>query len=135
MLGRLLPLEALGNCRPGVDVMCGTRLCLVSGEWHIGWELPLTTQVQPLAFVPGFEVQFPAYLVAVFLFPLFYGAWRFVLLHALAGPVLAMLTTSDPREMPAVWCLFSIGILLIVLSPTVRYGVMRANRPASPAGT
>lgn len=133
LLGRLLPWEALGHCEPGVDVMCGTRMCLVSGDWHIGWELPLTAQVQPLAGVLGLNVQFPAYLVAVFLLPLLYGAWRFVLLHALAGPILAMLTTSDPREMPAVWCLFSIGILLIVLSPSVRYRAMRAHRLASPA--
>ncbi|WP_068113819.1 DUF5765 domain-containing protein [Tropicimonas marinistellae] len=129
ILGRLLPWDALGQCRPGLDVMCGTPMCLVSGDWHIGWQLPLTAQFQPFAGALGVDVQFPAYLVAVFLFPLFYGAWRFVAMHTVAGPALAMLITDDPREMPAVWCLFSIGILLITLSPSVRYRAMRAHRP------
>jgi len=33
--------------------------------------------------------------------------------------------------MPAVWCLFSIGILMIGLSPFVRYSVMGAHRPVN----
>jgi hypothetical protein len=49
--------------------------------------------------------------------PLFYGAWRLVLFHALAGPILAGFLTSDQGEMPAIWCLFSIGLVLMSLSP------------------
>ena len=71
-------------------------------------------------------VQFPAYLLAGFILPLVYGAWRLVLFHAITGPVLAAMLTSDPNEMPAIWCLFSIGIILISLSPTIRHRVMGA---------
>jgi hypothetical protein len=125
LLLRLVPAEAFGQCRQG-DVRCGSRLCLVSGEWHIGWEVPLND----LPRVLGLPVQFPAYLFAVFALPLVYGAWRFALLHALSGPILASMLTGNPNEMPAIWCLFSIGIILIALSPTVRFRVFGAARPA-----
>ena len=125
LVARLLPFEALGHCRPG-DTLCGPALCLVSGDWHIGWELPLNAG----AALWGLEVQFPAYVLAVFVLPLVYGAWRFVVFHAIAGPILASLLTQDPNEMPAVWCLFSIGIILFGLSPFIRHRVMGAYLPA-----
>jgi hypothetical protein len=125
LLFRLVPLEAVGTCQPG-DVLCGVRLCLVSGTWHIGWEVPLNDLPRSL----GLTVQFPAYVLAVFVLPLAYGAWRFVLFHALAGPILADILSDNPLETPAIWCLFSIGIILIALFPRVRYGVMGAARPA-----
>ncbi len=61
-----------------------------------------------------------------FILPLVYGAWRFVLFTYVAGPVAAITLTTDPNEMPAIWCLFSIGLLLISLSPLVRHRVMGA---------
>ena len=64
---------------------------------------------------------FPTYLLVAFLLPLAYGAWRLVVFHALAGPILASALTDNPNEMPAIWCLFSIGILLIGLSPMIRH--------------
>ena len=127
LLARLLPWPALGQCQPG-DVLCGAAFCLVSGEWHIGWEVPLNDMWQSLF---GLPVQFPGYMAAAFLLPLFYGAWRFLVFTFVAGPFLAGLLTSDPNEMPAVWCLFSIGLLVISLSPAIRHGVMGAHRPAA----
>jgi hypothetical protein len=118
---RLLPLEAVGGCAPG-EILCGTDWCLRSGEWHIAWEVPLNGLPSYL----GIPFQFPAYLTAVFLLPLVYGAWRFVAFHALAGPIVALLSTRDPNEMPAIWCFFSIGILAISLSPFIRQRVMGA---------
>ena len=115
LLFRLVPLDALGTCRPG-DVLCGPAWCLVSGNWHIAWEVPLNDLPRTL----GIPVQFPAYLAAVFLLPLTYGSWRFVVFHAVFGPILALALTNDPNEMPAVWCLFSIGILIAGLSPELR---------------
>jgi hypothetical protein len=127
MILRLVPAEAFGQCQPGHS-LCGSRLCLVSGEWHIGWEVPLNDLPRLLGLS---VVQFPAYLLAVFVLPLVYGAWRLVLFHALAGPILASMLTGNPNEMPAIWCLFSIGIILIALSPTVRFRVFGAARPAA----
>ncbi|NEO26983.1 MAG: hypothetical protein F6K03_08820, partial [Kamptonema sp. SIO4C4] len=73
------------------------------------------------------------YFFAVFLLPIVYGAWRLALFHLLAGPVAARMLTSNPSEMPAIWCLFSIGIVLIALSPPIRHGVFRAAKPAGTA--
>ena len=126
---RLVPVEFLGRCLPG-DVLCGVDWCLRSGNWHIAWEVPLNGGPAAL----GITGQFPAYILAVFVLPLLYGSWRFVLFHLAAGPILALLLTDDPNEMPAVWCLFSIGIILISLSPFVRHRVLGA-RVASQALT
>lgn len=118
MLMQLYPLDWAGPCRPGAT-LCAERLCLVSGTWHIAWDIPYNGLMIPFEDWLGTGGSFPTYLVAVFVVPLAYGAWRFVLFHLLAGPVLATLLTSNPNEMPAVWCLFSIGILLIGLSPAI----------------
>lgn len=120
---KALPIDALGACRPG-SPLCGAVTCLFSGEWHIGWLLPLN------GLFNGAVPQFPSYFFAVFALPLLYGAWRFVIFHALAGPIAASLLTSNPSETPAIWCLFSIGLTLIALTPPIRYGLMRAPRPA-----
>ena len=123
LLLRLVPIEAVGPCRPG-DVLCGVRWCLVSGEWHIGWEVPLNDLPRWLGLGAA---QFPAYIAAAFVLPLVYGAWRFVLFHLCAGPLLAMALTSDPNEMPAIWCLLSIGIVLVAISPLIRMRVLGAR--------
>ena len=122
---RLAPIEAFGTCAPG-DVLCGPAWCLRSGEWHIAWEIPLNGLPSYL----GVPFQFPSYMLSVFALPLVYGAWRFVLFHIIAGPMLALTMTSDPNEMPAIWCLFSIGILFIGLSPFIRHKIMAARAPA-----
>ncbi|NNK78118.1 MAG: hypothetical protein HKP40_05335 [Litoreibacter sp.] len=119
MVAQILPVEAYGTCRPG-GPLCGASLCTVSGEWHIAWHIPYNGLVLPFEDWLGYHPGFPSYTLAVFLVPLLYGAWRFVLFHALAGPILAGFLTQDPNEMPAIWCLFSIGILLIGMSSFIR---------------
>lgn len=119
---QLAPMSAFGPCVPGTP-LCGAALCTVSGTWHIAWDIPYNGLMAPVDAAFGMASGFPQYLAAVFVLPLVYGAWRFVLVHALAGPVLAWGLTSDPNEMPAVWCLFSIGIICIALSPAVRRSV------------
>jgi hypothetical protein len=74
----------------------------------------------PLRAIDPSLGRFPTYVVAAFLVPLVYGAWRFVLFHALAGPILAFQLTGNANEVPAIWCLFSIGIVLMGLSPWLR---------------
>ena len=127
LLLRLVPFDWAGACSPG-DPLCGTRFCTVSGSWHIGWEMPLNDMWARLGMPFADIVPFPFYMASVFLLPLFYGAWRFVVFHALAGPLLARSLTDNPNEMPAIWCLFSIGILLIGLSPIVRARVFGTVR-------
>lgn len=115
MLLQLYPFDWAGTCRPG-STLCGPTLCTVSGDWHIGWEVPFNGLMTPIEQILGIEAAFPTYAIAAFLLPLCYGAWRFAVFHALLGPVLAELLTNDPREMPAIWCLFSVGIVLLSLS-------------------
>ncbi|WP_245626859.1 DUF5765 domain-containing protein [Aestuariivita boseongensis] len=119
MLVQIAPVPALGDCAPG-SPLCGERWCTVSGDWHIAWDVPYNGLLVPLDKALGMSSGFPSYMVAAFLLPLLYGAWRFVLMHALAGPILAASLTTNPNEMPAVWCLFSIAILLIGLSAPIR---------------
>ena len=119
MLLQLYPFSWAGSCQAGAS-LCGSILCTISGEWHIAWSVPYNDLMLPLENVIGTYAAFPTYFVVVFLLPLVYGAWRFVIFHALAGPILASFLTSKPSEVPAGWCLFSIGLILISLSPMVR---------------
>lgn len=130
ILLRLAPFDWAGHCRPG-DALCGPAFCTVSGNWHIAWEMPLNDMWGSLGWFFRDVLSFPAYTLSVFGLPLIYGAWRLVIFHAALGPVLAMLLTDNPNEMPAIWCLFSVGLVLVALSPLVRARVLgsRASAP------
>jgi hypothetical protein len=127
MLLQLYPFAWAGSCLPGAN-LCADRLCTVSGEWHIAWDIPYNGLLAGIDAATGWAVGFPTYVLAVFGLPLLYGAWRFVVFHALAGPLLASALTGNPNETPAIWCLFSIGLLAIAYSPWFR------NRIAAPGG-
>ncbi len=118
LLARLIPAPRLGHCPPNVP-LCGVEMCTVSGSWHLGWTVPLNNlfSLQPWLGPMG---QFPDYMLAAFLLPCLYGAWRFALFNAAMGPGLSSIITDNPHEMPAVWCFFSVGILLIGISPGFR---------------
>lgn len=121
MLIQLYPFDWAGHCAEG-SILCGSRLCSVSGNWHIAWEIPLNgltnfLNVVPLCYITS---TFPSYILAGFVVPILYGSWRFTIYHIIVGPVLAMMLTSDPNEMPAVWCLFSLAILLLVINTPIR---------------
>lgn len=119
MLLQLYPFAWAGTCRTGTP-LCGNVLCTLAGDWHIAWSVPYNGLMVPLEKAIGTHFGFPTYMIAVFVLPLVYGAWRFVLFHALAGPILSGLLTGNPNETPAIWCLFSLGIVLISLSPAIR---------------
>ncbi len=110
MLIKLYPFDWAGHCTPGSRPMCGELLCSVHGNWHIAWEVP----------VNDIWSNFSAYFAVGFILPLLYGSWRFTLYHVLAGPLLARLTTDNLNEWPAVWCLLSIGFMLIVVKTPIR---------------
>jgi hypothetical protein len=114
------PISGIGMCVPGRP-LCGSNLCSVSGNWHIAWDVPLNGWHEwwtiQLPLIPNVYVP---YLVAGFLLPILYGSWRLTLYHAVMGPILAKFLTSNPNEWPAVWCLLSIAILVIVVKTPVR---------------
>ncbi|GAA5068771.1 DUF5765 domain-containing protein [Roseibacterium beibuensis] len=130
LLARMVPLEWAGMCRPGT-VLCGAEWCTITGTWHLAWDMPLNDLASRLLGVeiPG-GWTYPDYMLAVFVLPLVYGAWRLVIVHLVLGPALAIMLTDMPNEMPAVWCLFSIGLVLIGLSPLVRRKIAPGQRAA-----
>ncbi|HEY8162398.1 MAG TPA: DUF5765 domain-containing protein [Methylocystis sp.] len=116
MIAQLMPLEWAGACRIP-ETMCGRELCSRSGDWHIAWDIPyngLGTWIENLI---GANWGMPSYMLAVFVMPFLYGSWRFTIFHLLLGPVFANALTSDNNEVPAIWCLFSIGIVTIAFFP------------------
>lgn len=132
MLLQIYPFEWAGSCQSGHS-LCGPKLCLEHGLHHIAWSIPYNDLLVGLEEVLGMPSGFPTYLLAVFVMPVLYGAWRFVILHALLGPILASAITGNPREMPAIWCLFSIGILVLSLSPALRVSISTTNWVTWPA--
>ncbi|AEG00597.1 DUF5765 domain-containing protein [Methylomonas methanica] len=102
---------------PGTDIkfsmpFCGKQICSTSGQWHIAWAIPASGSIEMAN----------SYVYAAFLLPLLYGSWKLVLYHLNTGPLLAYLTTNNMNEWAAVWCLYSIGLLLLLIkTPARRY--------------
>ena len=90
---------------------CGEQICSTSGDWHIAWAIPAN----------GSGVMASAYAYAAFMLPLIYGSWKIVLYHILTGPLLSYLTTTNMNEWAAVWCLYSIGLLLLLIKTPIRH--------------
>lgn len=123
MLIKMYPFEWTGPCRFGEEVFCGPLTCSVSGDWHIAWMMPLNDlSFDWLNNLLGvyYGLHGWAYIGAGFLLPLFYGSWRFLGFHLIAGPMLSNMLTTDPNEYAAVWCLFSIALCVSVIKTPLR---------------
>ena len=123
ILIKMVPATGLGTCHVGTEGFCGSIACSLSGNWHIAWQLPLNGLMSgSIDYLFGFEYGMHAfvYILAVFIMPVIYGSWRFVLLHFVMGPLISDLTTDDPNEFIAVWCLFSIALMFAVIKSPIR---------------
>lgn len=123
ILIKLYPMDWAGTCVVGVEGFCGVQPCSVSGDWHIAWQLPLNGLLShPIDWLFGYKwgLHVLAYALAVFYLPVLYGSWRFVAFHYLIGPLVSDLTTDDPNEYAAVWCLFSIALCVSVIKTPIR---------------
>ncbi len=89
---------------------CGPEICSTSGQWHIAWAIPAS----------GSIAMANSYIYAAFVLPLLYGSWKVVLYHLVSGPLIAYLTTNNMNEWAAVWCLYSIGLLLLIIKTPIR---------------
>ncbi len=121
MIVQLYPFDWAGSCEIG-RALCGAKLCSVSGNWHIAWDIPVNNigNVFHDVGIPVIEDGFLSYVIVGFWLPILYGSWRVTLYHYLMGPMTASLLTDNINEWPAVWCLLSIGLLMIALKTPVR---------------
>jgi hypothetical protein len=113
LLLKLFPFVPASLCMLG-ETLCGKAMCTVSGNWHLAWQVPLYDWPFPgdIFYYYGF---------AIFILPLFYGAWIGVTLGLTTGPILTyLLTQGNPNEWPAVWCLFSVAYILVGATPFYR---------------
>jgi hypothetical protein len=117
MIIQVYPFEWAGHCAEG-RTLCAPRLCSVHGHWHIAWDVPANGIFNWSTHTPARG--FPTYLIAGMLLPAIYGSWRLAIYHALAGPGLAHFLSDNNNERPAIWCLLSIAILLIIVKTPVR---------------
>ena len=121
MIIDLYPLQSVGQCTIGRP-LCGTQLCSVHGEWHIAWELPLNAwhEAMTIDLPPFIRSLYLPYMLTAFALPILYGSWRLTIYQMTAGPILAKFLTHNPNEWPAIWCLLSIGILILVVKTPMR---------------
>lgn len=123
MLFKMYPFAWAGTCNIGVEGFCGPAVCSVHGAWHIAWQMPLNGMLSdPIEWLFNFKwgLHVLSYILVAFLLPIFYGSYRFVAFHYLMGPFISDITTDDPNEYAAVWCLFSIALCVSVIKSPVR---------------
>ncbi|MEM6846920.1 MAG: DUF5765 domain-containing protein [Pseudomonadota bacterium] len=124
MLLMIYPFDGVPLCNRMDSAMCGATMCSYMGSFHIAWDFPMNTlftigngaQIYELAYLLNWWM----YLIPAFVLPVLYGSWKCTLYHLFFGPLLATAITGNFHEMPAVWCLLSIGLLLIVVKTPVR---------------
>jgi Family of unknown function (DUF5765) len=126
MIIQVYPFEWAGTCAEG-RTLCAPRLCSVHGNWHIAWDVPTNGIGNMFAHTPARG--FPTYLLAAFLLPFLYGSWRLNVYHMIFGPGLAHLLSQNMNERPAIWCLLSIGILVLVVKTPLRQYLHVKNFP------
>lgn len=119
MLIQLYPFQWANSCTTGT-ILCSQMLCSVPGDWHIAWEIPYNSIGEIKYNIPVLRAGFFTYTLTMFILPILYGSWRIALYHILLGPVPAYLLTNNLNEFAAVWCLVSIGFLLIVVKTPIR---------------
>ena len=117
------PFDWAGHCVIGVEGFCGPGVCSVHGDWHIAWKMPLNGLLSyPIHWLNDFDwgLHVLSYILVCFIMPIIYGSYRFVAFHYLMGPWISAVTTDDPNEFAAVWCLFSIALCVSVIKSPVR---------------
>ncbi|MCU0837735.1 MAG: DUF5765 domain-containing protein [Rhodospirillales bacterium] len=119
MIIQLYPFSWAGVCNLG-NVLCSHQLCSVSGQWHIAWDLPYNAIGEIDYPIPVLNAGFFTYTLTMFVLQALYGSWRMTLYHIVLGPLPARLLTDDLNEFAAIWCLVSIGFLLIVAKTPIR---------------
>ncbi len=119
MLIQLYPFNWADSCTTG-KILCSQMLCSVPGQWHLAWDIPYNSLGEIGYNIPVLSAGFFTYTLTMFVLPIIYGSWRITLYHIFLGPVPARLLTDNLNEFAAIWCLVSIGFLLIVVKTPIR---------------
>lgn len=109
---QLYPFAWAGMCSEGTP-LCGNPLCSVTGTWHLAWNIPLNGLMNALWPMPFMGL--PGYFFIGLVLPFLYGSWRANLFHIVLGPLLAYFLTNNINEAGAIWCTFSIALLLSLI--------------------
>ncbi len=127
MLVKVYPFAWAGLCHVD-NILCGAQLCSTSGNWHIAWHVPMNGignlfshqffGLSETVYVADISIY--TYDLVSFVLPLLYGSWKLTLYLLLLGPILSRFTTDNLNEWPAIWCLFSGALLLVVVNKTLR---------------
>ena len=80
------------------------------GDWHIAWQWAMNSC--------GYFAT-AGYTFVAFILPIFLGGYRIMIYGFVMGPLLAYFLTGNPDEWAAIWCLLSIGFLIIVKTPVI----------------
>lgn len=123
MLMKMYPFPWAGTCNYVEEGFCGPVVCSIHGDWHIAWQMPLNGLLSdPIDWLFNFEWGLHAlsYIIVSFCLPVIYGSWRFVAFHFVIGPLISDITTDNPDEYAAVWCLFSIALCVSVIKTPIR---------------
>ena len=78
---------------------------------------------------PSFGLYSTLYLSIGLALPLLYGSWRIVLGTLLCVPCIACFSTSSINELPAVWCLCSVGLCCTLMLSAIRKRLYVYNWP------
>ncbi len=102
---KLIPWHPSALCEIG-QTLCGPAMCTVPGTWHLAWSVPYYNWPVPFDAITY-------YMIGTFLIPLLYGAWRSVVTTIVTGPLVAYyLSSGNPQEWPAIWCFYSIILII-----------------------
>jgi len=132
-LAQVMPFEGAGQCAAH-RAMCGTGFCTMPGVWHLAWEMPVNGWGNGNMYSDNlifrlFPHGYVGYGLGVTVLPLLYGAWRITSFQVLMGPVLSTFLTPNVDEQPAIWCLMSVGIAVVIIFTPLRRALTARRWP------
>lgn len=141
LLGGVLGSQAAGYlaapaacCADNAEMLCGQQLCSISGKFHIGWSVPQlpNSYYIPTAFIHGFFFFVPALALG--------GLPQRVLGLAalLTGPVMTEVILGGDAEArryewASIWCMFSLGQVLLLIAVELLGGKTLLGRWSLPS--
>ena len=131
MIVQLYPFDWAGSCDGTRRTLCGQRLCAFTGTWHLAWSLPLNGIGNDMLGI-FLHKGHPTYVLVGFVVPVLYGSWRITGYHYLTGAFLAGLLTSNLNEWPAVWCLLSVALIVVIVTSPLRNWLRVTSWPLWP---